>query len=525
MQKFNTANWLKIITGIAVLYSCPSFMVRADNQGNNQSTIIAVAACDSFAEIRQQFAWVGNLIGIPVLGGLPDTYAMMTTGGKGLQGLDINRPIGVVVSAQGDTPIIHGFLPATDAQSLIETFADIPFRSMIEMTNAEEWVLVTPQGQPATINDPQDMLSSITSHLSVGVKLFPSQLPETLKESLLDSAEQGLGVINSTENPAQAKFLDGLPVQGFDKDVASDTLAQLEAVLFGFSVDKENDRIFLESRTIFSERSTAGGFWATAGEVEPSLSLPSAVGPYAIKLQVAQHLDDITQLKDMEEGLLTGLGQIKQAQLGELARKVSTVLLPQISKYEALELVAGLAPPKNLEGEQPLPSVVLGMGIADGYAMAEQLKTVFKEEDSIPENITIEFDVAEADGFSFHDIVMMPLGKVTLAIGENCLYAMTQAADESEYKAVSREPVESFRPIAAVNVRLESLLGGVAELSPEMAMVSENLKPQGELDLLVRPITRGLAVRLSADGEAVQTGAALGTKVSALKPTNAVIGE
>ena len=55
-------------------------MVRADNQGNDQATIIAVAACDGFAEIRQQCAWLGGLIGIPVLGGLPDTYAMMTTG-------------------------------------------------------------------------------------------------------------------------------------------------------------------------------------------------------------------------------------------------------------------------------------------------------------------------------------------------------------------------------------------------------------------------------------------------------------
>ena len=199
------------------------------------------------------------------------------------------------------------------------------------------------------------------------------------------------------------------------------------------------------------------------------------------------------------------------------------VLLPQVSKYESLELVAGLALPKNLEGEQPLPSVVIGMGIADGNAMAEQLKTVLKEEVAIPENITIEFDVSEADGFSFHDIVMMPLGKVTIAIGENCFYAMTQAADESEYKAVSREPVESFRPIAAANVRIESLLG-VTELSPEMAMVSENLEPQGELNLLVRPISRGLAVRLSTDGEAVQTGAAI-TRASAVKPTNTVIGE
>ena len=58
-----------------------------------------------------------------------------------------------------------------------------------------------------------------------------------------------------------------------------------------------------------------------------------------------------------------------------------------------------------------------------------------------------------------------------------------------------------------------------------MATVVGDIKPQGVLNVLVRPITRGLAIRLTADGEAVQTGAALGTRASALKPTNAVIGE
>jgi hypothetical protein len=52
---------------------------------------------------------------------------------------------------------------------------------------------------------------------------------------------------------------------------------------------------------------------------------------------------------------------------------------------------------------------------------------------------------------------MMPHGKVTLAIGEKCIYAITRQADESEYKAVSSEPANGFQPIAAANVRFESL--------------------------------------------------------------------
>ena len=99
---------------------------------------------------------------------------------------------------------------------------------------------------------------------------------------------------------------------------------------------------------------------------------------------------------------------------------------------------------------------------------------------------------------------------------------MTRLADETEYKAVSSEPANGFQPIAAANVRLESLLDGVAGLPPEMAIIVEDIKPRGELNLLVRPITRGLAIRLTADGAAVQAGAALGSGVFAQEPTNAV---
>ena len=514
---------LRWMTGLLffVAGTAPLTMTRAAEE---TPTVLAVAACDSFAEIREQCAWLGGLIGFPVLGGLPDTYAMMATGGKGLQGLDTTRPIGVVVSAQEDAAVIHGFLPATDAKVLIETLADIPFRGMVDMIEAGEWVVLTPQGQPVTMDQPLDMLTSITSYLSVGVKVFPSRLPETLKDSLLDSAEQSLG---SAEDPIPQQFYFALPLPDvFDEETVRKSVAQTEALLFGLAIEKKTDRIFLESRTIFTEEGTAGAFWSRAGEVNPSLSLPSQVGQYAMQLQIAQSLNDATQLKDLEEGLLGGLKQIKPAQLGAFIQKVSAVVLPQILESGAFELVGGVAPPDNVEGEQTLPSVGVGIGIADGNALVEQLKGLVTEADAIPANISVEFDVAEDEGFSFHDIVMMPLGRVTLAISEKCIYAMTRfTADEREYKAVSSEPTSGFQPIAAATVQLESLFDGVAGLPPEMSIIVEDIKPRGELNLLIRPITRGLAIRLTADGEAVQTGAALGTRASALMPRNTVIGD
>ena len=212
--------------------------------------------------------------------------------------------------------------------------------------------------------------------------------------------------------------------------------------------------------------------------------------------------------------------------LTELQNLMKEIVAPQILEFGAFEFVASVVIPEDQAEGEPVPSIVLGIGIADGNAMAEKLKGFVNGVDGSLGNLSFEFDVAEDNGFSFHDIVMAPLGKVTLAIGEKSMYAMTRAVDESEYEAVASEQTDQFQPIAAVDVRLEPLLDGVAGLPPQMAMVVENLKPQGELNLLVRPITRGVAVRLTADSEAVEFGGTIGSGIFTLMPpVPAVINE
>ena len=83
------------------------------------------------------------------------------------------------------------------------------------------------------------MLTSITSHLSIGVKLFPSRLPDSMKESLLDGVEQ--------VEPAGQQILEELPVTGVDKEMVSEALAQTEAVLFGLAIEKRRTRFLLRA--------------------------------------------------------------------------------------------------------------------------------------------------------------------------------------------------------------------------------------------------------------------------------------
>ena len=72
-----------------------------------EADVVAVVACDPYADIKKQLRWVGGLVGQPTLDGFAESFIMMATQFKGLAGLDVARPAGIVVTAAGDVPAIH----------------------------------------------------------------------------------------------------------------------------------------------------------------------------------------------------------------------------------------------------------------------------------------------------------------------------------------------------------------------------------------------------------------------------------
>ena len=73
-----------------------------------EPAVVAVVAVDSYADLKKQIGWFGERVGNPTLAALAESFVMMATQFKGLAGLDVNRPAGVIVTADGETPVIHG---------------------------------------------------------------------------------------------------------------------------------------------------------------------------------------------------------------------------------------------------------------------------------------------------------------------------------------------------------------------------------------------------------------------------------
>ena len=84
-----------------------------------ENPVVAVVACDGYADLKKQLGWVGTQVGNPTLAAFAESFVMMATQFKGLAGLDVSRPLGVVVTADGETPVIHGYVPVKDLDKLL----------------------------------------------------------------------------------------------------------------------------------------------------------------------------------------------------------------------------------------------------------------------------------------------------------------------------------------------------------------------------------------------------------------------
>ena len=87
--------------------------------------VIAVVAVDGYADLKKQVRWIGTLVGNPALDGFAESFIMMATQFKGLAGLDVDRPAGIVVTTADGVPAVNGYVPVKDLSKLLAALVGI----------------------------------------------------------------------------------------------------------------------------------------------------------------------------------------------------------------------------------------------------------------------------------------------------------------------------------------------------------------------------------------------------------------
>jgi hypothetical protein len=529
-------SWYRLLPALALGVAASSPVRPA---AAAEPTVVAVAACDGYAELKQQLRWLGTQIGNPALDGFAESFVMMATQFKGLAGLDQNRPAGVIVTVNDDLPAVHGFVPVKDLDKLLTALEGVlgraeaqgavrrlspPGGMPLDVTLKEGWAAFSARGTSCPIDDPMPYLRPIVDDTSLGVEVFPSRMPPGMRKQLAAALDQ----------LSEAAAAQGQPVDREALAVAMAGLDDTESLLLGLALDTASGRAFLESRTVLEPHSLAAAMWTAATKADNgTVATPAATGrSLAIRAHHAQAVPQAARgplEATLDVALPRGDDDPRSRMLAGLIRDLTGAMLDAGGFDVALALDTAGRDDTHL-----LPALTLGFKVKDGEALERSVKARLGADGVLPPEARVRFDTGRQGAARLHEIEVDLAGVpeaerfggrvvLTLAVTPDRAYLLTGddvAARVADLLAAGGQGGTAAAPLTGVDVSLASLLDYLSKIGrafmpgdprnaaiERMAEVAGDL-PASEVQLLVRPIERGVRVRLSADEGVIQTIAA-----------------
>jgi hypothetical protein len=316
----------------------------------------------------------------------------------------------------------------------------------------------------------------------------------------------------------------------------------------------DRERAYLEARGTMPPDSAAAAIWSDAAKGAVTVG-DAATGDGkapAIRAHYGQPIS--AAVRDaVATGLDAGLAQAAPdggndpvtRTITGIVRELAAAMLESGGIDTSLSIDTSVAGP-----DQPVPALTLGVRIKDGPALEKTLKARLGAEGVLPPSVKAKFDVGREGTANLHEIVVdlarLPLAEkfgagitVTLAVAPEYAFLMT-GPDVSKRLAAALQSSGAAnpqaKPISGVDISLASLFGYALKMarvfSPDdpgttqleaMATTAAD-KPATLVQLLVRPIERGVALRLSADAGAIESVAAGVTAPAAAAPNPAGAG-
>jgi hypothetical protein len=502
--------------------------------------VIAVVAADGYADLRDQLTWIGEQVGNPTLAGFAESFLLLATQGKGLAGLDVKRPIGVIVTSEGGAlPSVHGFVPVKDLGKLLNSLQSmtgpvenrdgvrrlsVPGGPTIEIVEKDGWAIVALEGTGSPPADPLAYVDPVTKDYSIGAQVFPSRMPHDMRERLKGILEEG------ARNAAE----QGQPMDVGALAAAIENLQDVEKLGIGLAVDKEKDVIALDVTAAMVPGSAAADVWTDAGKATSTIGSPATADgkPAAVRAHYAQAVPAAAKAA-IEAGLAQAIPADSDDPLagvvGGLVRDLTGAMLETGAVDAGITLDVSEA-----DAKAPLPAVTIGMKVKDGAALEKKVKERLSKKDSLPPGVSVKFDAGKQGDARLHEVSVglegNPLDerigdKVTLTLAVAPSYAYLLVGGDVPKRlaaalAAGGKPVATAAPLTGIDVSLASLVAYAAK----MTKAFEPDNPQGEMladvakeaagkkttlvQFSVKPVQRGVTLRLSADAGAIQTIAA-----------------
>ena len=504
--------------------------------------ILAVAACDSYGDLKKQIAWLGNQINNPGLAGMVESVLLLGTQGKGLAGLDVKRPLGVVLTTAGDDLSAHAFVPVKDVDKLLDSLQSItgpvdrsddsrritlPSGERLVVVEKNGWAILSLEGGDAGIADPAAIFAPLVADFSLGIEAFPSLLPKSLQKQLQTILQQG----------AAAAAANGQSLDDDSLQAAVAGLSQTESLTLGLAIDSEKNRVFLENRVMAVAGSQAAAAIAAAGNGVLTVATPAAADGKqpALYLHAVQPLTKESQtqaLQVFDQALANARADALVQTLALVCREILAGMLAS----GGIDAVLAVDTSETTE-ENPLPALFAGTRVKEGTAIEKQLKQLLADKKNLPAGVSVAFDTDTVATARLHavrlDLSASPVAEklgdsleITLAIAPEYVFVLAGGDPKkrlAELLKTNGRKNATAKPVATVQLAMDRLLDYAAQLGagPQATLAAEAARvgTEGSLvQLLIRPIERGLATRLSVDAGVLRAGAAMATQPGGNRP-------
>jgi hypothetical protein len=504
----------------------------------DERKVLAVVTCDSYADLKRQFGWLGAQVGQPGLPGMLESVLLMATQGRGLAGLDVKRPLGAVLTTDGGDIAVHGFVPVKSLDKLLDSLQAVtgpteqsgetrsltlPSGVALNVKEKDGWAIVSPRGIDAeAVDDPAPLFAPLSENYTLGIELFPHRLPDSLRQQLRMLIEQGAAAAGE-----QGQQLDGRAVAA-----ALDSLGNTESLALGIAIDSEKDRLFIENRTVAVPGSPMAQAMEGSDKGQSTVPMPPAVD--GKRHAVSGHLVQSVPVASRQEAQIMLDQALPPGSNDPLTKTLSLLLRESLASVLATGGIDAAVCIDKTAAAKPtaLPSITAGLRVKDGAALENRIKQSFgglnTGKTPLPPGVNVAFNSGKVGAANLHTITIdlsetdaaESLGKsleLTLAVAPDYAFLMA-GGDPRQRLATVLGPEgkadSQAKPIVGLDVSVNRVLSYAADRGalPAEAVpaAEENDSDQqvGNVKLLIRPIERGVATRLSADGSAVRALAA-----------------
>ena len=508
----------------------------------DERTVLAVVTCDSYADLKKQFGWLGAQVGQPGLAAMLESVLLMATQGRGLAGLDVKRPLGAVLTTDGNDIAVHGFVPVKSLDKLLDSLQAVtgpteqsgdtrsltlPNGIALDVVEEDGWAIVSPQGIDVEAVDPTPLFAPLSENYTLGIELFPHLLPDSLRQQLRMLIEQGAAAAGE-----QGQQLDGRALAA-----ALDGLADTESLALGIAIDSEKDRLFIENRTVAVPGSPMARAMEGSDKGQSTVPMPPAAD--GKRPAVSAHLVQSVPVASRQEAQIM-LDQALPPDSNDPLTKTLAVLLREAlaSMLATGGIDAAACIDMNGAAKQTaLPSITAGLRVKNGAALENRVKQSFGGQNGgkrlLPPGVDVAFDSGKVGMTNLHTITVdlsgtdaaESLGKsleLTLTVAPEYAFLMAGGDPRQRLATVlgpDGKADPQAKPIAGVEVSVNRVLAYAADRGalPAEAVPAATApaaedngrdKQDGTVKLLIRPIERGVATRVSADGSAVRALAA-----------------